>query len=171
MSVVSEQLLRKQLKEIQKNPPQGFSVGLVDDKSIYEWEVMIIGPEDTLYEGGFFNAILSFPKDYPLMPPKMRFTSEFWHPNVHTNGDVCISILHPPGDDKWGYEDAGERWLPVHTPETILISVYPCSPLPTMNLPPTLTQQRSSVKTPKCSRSECVVSYAVPLKICNVQVR
>jgi ubiquitin-conjugating enzyme E2 G1 len=36
---------------------------------------------------------------------------------------VCISILHEPGDDKWGYEKASERWLPVHTVETILISV------------------------------------------------
>lgn len=36
---------------------------------------------------------------------------------------VCISILHEPGDDKWGYEQASERWLPVHTVETIIISV------------------------------------------------
>lgn len=36
---------------------------------------------------------------------------------------MCISILHEPGDDKWGYEKASERWLPVHTVETILISV------------------------------------------------
>lgn len=42
---------------------------------------------------------------------------------VEKNGDVCISILHEPGDDKWGYEKASERWLPVHTVETILISV------------------------------------------------
>jgi ubiquitin-protein ligase len=26
---------------------------------------MIIGPPDTLYEGGFFKTRLSFPKDYP----------------------------------------------------------------------------------------------------------
>lgn len=43
--------------------------------------------------------------------------------SVEKNGDVCISILHEPGDDKWGYEKASERWLPVHTVETILISV------------------------------------------------
>jgi ubiquitin-conjugating enzyme E2 G1 len=36
---------------------------------------------------------------------------------------VCISILHEPGDDKYGYETAAERWLPVHTVETILLSV------------------------------------------------
>lgn len=42
---------------------------------------------------------------------------------VDKNGDVCISILHEPGDDKFGYESASERWLPVHTVETILLSV------------------------------------------------
>jgi len=46
-----------------------------------------------------------------------------WHPNVYPSGLVCISILHPPEEDKYGYEDAGERWLPVHTPHTILLSV------------------------------------------------
>lgn len=74
-------------------------------------------------EGGFFKAHLHFPKEYPLRPPRMKFVTEIWHPNIEKNGDVCISILHEPGDDKWGYEKASERWLPVHTVETILISV------------------------------------------------
>lgn len=39
------------------------------------------GPEDTCFEGGVFPAILSFPHDYPLSPPKMRFTGEMFHPN------------------------------------------------------------------------------------------
>ena len=55
-----------------------------------------------------------------------KSNSEFIHcPNVSvdTNGDVCISILHEPGDDNFGYERASERWLPIHTVETILISV------------------------------------------------
>ena len=42
---------------------------------------------------------------------------------VGKDGDVCISILHEPGEDKFGYERPEERWLPVHTVETILISV------------------------------------------------
>ena len=33
------------------------------------------------------------------------------------------SILHEPGTDEYGYEDASERWLPVHTVESILVSV------------------------------------------------
>ena len=51
-------------------------------------------------EGGFFKASLEFPKDYPQKPPKMKFVSEIWHPNIDKDGNVCISILHDPGDDK-----------------------------------------------------------------------
>jgi ubiquitin-conjugating enzyme E2 G1 len=116
-------LLRKQLRDLSKNPVEGFSAGLVDDGNMYEWEIVILGPPETFYEGGFFKARLSFPKDYPLMPPRMRFISEMWHPNVYPDGTVCISILHEPGEDKYGYEQAGERWLPIHTVETIMLSV------------------------------------------------
>ncbi|XP_034503088.1 ubiquitin-conjugating enzyme E2 G1 isoform X1 [Ailuropoda melanoleuca] len=109
--------------ELNKNPVEGFSAGLIDDNDLYRWEVLIIGPPDTLYEGGVFKAHLTFPKDYPLRPPKMKFITEIWHPNVDKNGDVCISILHEPGEDKYGYEKPEERWLPIHTVETIMISV------------------------------------------------
>ena len=46
--------------------------------NLFEWAVTVLGPPDTLYEGGFFNAVLKFPKDYPQSPPEMRFTSEMW---------------------------------------------------------------------------------------------
>uniref|UniRef100_F1L7Q6 E2 ubiquitin-conjugating enzyme n=1 Tax=Ascaris suum TaxID=6253 RepID=F1L7Q6_ASCSU len=124
MNSQSALLLKKQLSDLKKEPMEGFSAGLQGDGSdIYKWQVLILGPPDTPYEGGFFKANLDFPKDYPQRPPKMRFTSEIWHPNIDKNGNVCISILHAPGDDQWGYEKPEERWLPVHTVETILLSV------------------------------------------------
>ncbi|KAH1159104.1 hypothetical protein GLYMA_11G140900v4 [Glycine max] len=116
-------LLQKQLKDLCKNPVDGFSAGLVDETNIFEWSVTIIGPPDTLYEGGFFNAIMSFPSNYPNSPPSVKFTSEIWHPNVYPDGRVCISILHPPGEDPNGYELASERWTPVHTVESIVLSI------------------------------------------------
>jgi len=116
-------LLRKQLAELNKNPVEGFSAGLIDDEDIFRWEVMIIGPPDTLYEGGFFKCHLYFPTEYPLRPPVLKFLTDIWHPNIEKDGKVCISILHEPGDDRFGYEKASERWLPIHTVETILISV------------------------------------------------
>ncbi|XP_071479943.1 ubiquitin-conjugating enzyme E2 G1-like [Diadema setosum] len=116
-------LLKRQLQDLRKQPVSGFSAGLIDDDDIYKWELLVMGPPDTFYEGGYFKAHLIFPKDYPNKPPKMKFVSEIWHPNIDKDGDVCISILHEPGEDKWGYEKPSERWLPIHTVETILLSV------------------------------------------------
>ncbi|KAK7088793.1 hypothetical protein V1264_022667 [Littorina saxatilis] len=106
-------LLRKQLAELVKGGSEGFSAGLIDDDDVYKWEVVIYGPPDTLYEGGYFKAHLNFPKEYPNRPPKMKFVSDMWHPNIDQEGNVCISILHKPGDDTYGHEQASERWLNV----------------------------------------------------------
>lgn len=86
--------------------------------------MMIIGPPETLYEGGFFKAKLEFPQDFPNMPPVMRFTSTMWHPNIYEDGKVCISILHPPGEDKFNAEETADmRWRPIHGVESIIVSV------------------------------------------------
>ena len=85
---------------------------------------MIIGPPDTLYEGGFFSCRLVFPKDFPNSPPTMTIVSPMWHPNVHPDGKVCISILHPPGEDKMNPNETSEmRWRPILGVEAIIISV------------------------------------------------
>jgi hypothetical protein len=67
--------------ELSRNPPDGVSVGLGDDENIFKWELMIVGPPDTLYEGGFFAALLEFPPDFPNAPPTMTFKTPIWHPN------------------------------------------------------------------------------------------
>ena len=107
-----------------KNPIDLVSVGLVDDSNLYEWEILIMGPDGTLFEGGFFKARLVFPPDFPNMPPTMTFVSDMWHPNVYEDGKVCISILHPPGEDAMNSQElAIERWRPILGVEQILISV------------------------------------------------
>ena len=63
----------------------------------------------------------------------MKFVTPMWHPNskriqsdlsVYPDGRVCISILHPPGTDSLNStETADERWRPIHSVESILLSV------------------------------------------------
>jgi ubiquitin-conjugating enzyme E2 G2 len=115
--------LMSEYKELTVNPPEGLHAGPIDESNYFEWEALITGPSDTPFEDGIFCANLSFPKDYPLSPPKMKFTTKIYHPNVYEDGTVCISILHPPGKDPNGYEDASERWSPVQSVEKILLSV------------------------------------------------
>jgi ubiquitin-conjugating enzyme E2 R len=69
---------------------------------------------------------MTFPDDYPFNPPTFRFNNEFYHPNgkffcalsfyadmasntlslVYPDGRLCISILHPPGEDPISGEKA-----------------------------------------------------------------
>jgi ubiquitin-conjugating enzyme E2 R len=114
--------LTVELKHLHSEPVEGFTV-TANDENLFEWTVAIFGPPKTLYEGGYFKASLRFPTNYPYSPPAMRFLTKVWHPNVYENGDLCISILHPPVDDPHSGEMACERWNPTQSVRTILMSV------------------------------------------------
>lgn len=66
---------------------------------------------------------MTFTKDYPYKPPTFKFLRPIYHPNVYPDGKVCISILHPPGEDEQSGESATERWSPLQGVESILRSV------------------------------------------------
>uniref|UniRef100_A0A672SVI3 E2 ubiquitin-conjugating enzyme n=1 Tax=Sinocyclocheilus grahami TaxID=75366 RepID=A0A672SVI3_SINGR len=112
-----------ELRSLREEPVEGFKITLVDEADLYNWEVAIFGPPNTHYEGGYFKARIKFPIDYPYSPPTFRFLTKMWHPNIYENGDVCISILHPPVDDPQSGELPSERWNPTQNVRTILLSV------------------------------------------------
>ncbi|RSH88794.1 ATPase of 26S proteasome regulatory subunit 4 [Saitozyma podzolica] len=117
-------LLMKEYRDLTADPLQdSITAGPVSEDNMLEWEALIQGPEGTPYEGGVFAAKLVFPPDYPLNPFTMTFDPPLLHPNIYPNGVVCISILHPPGDDPLRYESASERWSPVQGVRSVLLSV------------------------------------------------
>jgi len=143
-------LLKNQLKEINKNPIDGFSVGLTDNDNIYEWSVMMEGPGDTDYEGGYFPCTLTFPKEYPNKPPVMHFkTPGFWHPNVYKDGKVCISILHEAKEDEFNTEEKmSEKWRPILGIEAILVSVQSMLSEPNFSSPANIEASVEAQKKP-----------------------
>ena len=123
-----------------------------------------------------------FSPEYPHVPPKMTFKTPIWHPNgglcttyslqqrilsrkiaeltwhdetVYPSGDVCISILHPPTHDPYGYEHASERWSPVQTPETILLSVISMLSSPNDESPANVEAARMWREDPKEFKKRC----------------
>ena len=119
-----KELLKMQLREINKSKDLGFSVSLIDENDIYKWSFLFSGPEDTIYEGGFFKGILTFPEDYPKNPPQIRMITEMFHPNIYKDGLVNMSILHSPGVDRFNeQEPPEERWRPSLSAEIILLSL------------------------------------------------
>lgn len=48
------------ISELNKNPPEGVSVGLSDDDNMFMWELLIVGPADTVSvsAGGPFFVVV-----------------------------------------------------------------------------------------------------------------
>eukprot|EP00917_Polyrhabdina_sp_WS-2016_P004035 GHVP01009229.1.p1 GENE.GHVP01009229.1~~GHVP01009229.1.p1 ORF type:complete len:208 (+),score=33.87 GHVP01009229.1:1-624(+) len=115
--------LARELRDMGDTSTEGYVAAPLDSENMLLWEAYIMGPKDTPYAGGIFRSEIKFPYDYPLNPPTMKFTNDIYHPNIYENGEVCISILHHPGEDPHMYEDSCERWSPVQSVEKILLSV------------------------------------------------
>ena len=46
-----------------------------------------------MFEGTEYKMSLSFPNDYPFKPPKVKFETGCFHPNVDVYGNICLDIL------------------------------------------------------------------------------
>jgi len=102
--------VQRELKEIAKDTLSGVSVELVGS-SIRKMKGCVEGPKDTPYENGFFYVDIELCDNYPFVPPKMRFITKVWHPNVSSaNGFICLDILKT-------------KWSPALTIKTALISL------------------------------------------------
>lgn len=51
--------LALEYKSLQEEPVEGFRVKLLNDDNLFEWEVAIFGPPDTLYQGGYFKVSIN----------------------------------------------------------------------------------------------------------------
>ena len=113
--------LQLEYNQILKDPNYFYSVE-PDKKNFLKWNILLICPYDTIFEGATLKCYIEFPKEYPIKPPVFRFIDNLFHPNIYPDGKVCISILHE-GVDVYGYEDINERWNPSHSVNSIIMSI------------------------------------------------
>ncbi|SPN97636.1 related to ubiquitin-conjugating enzyme CDC34 [Cephalotrichum gorgonifer] len=118
---MAEKRLLSELQALQKEKWVHIEV---DDANIKKWNIglMVVNP-DSVFSGGYFKAEMTFAKDYPYVPPTFRFQTRIYHPNIYSDGRLCISILHAPGEDEMSGEQASERWSPLQGVESVLRSV------------------------------------------------
>ena len=107
---MSAKRITVELAEIIKDPPASCSAGPVDEVDIYKWEATIMGPEGTPYMGGVFKLSIDFPTNYPFKPPKVRFLTKIYHPNINSSGGICLDILK-------------DNWSPALTVSKVLLSI------------------------------------------------
>ena len=102
--------IQKELIDLGKDPPANCSAGPLDEKDQYHWQATIMGPDDSPFAGGVFFLNIHFPTDYPFKPAKLNFTTRIYHPNINSNGSICLDILK-------------EQWSPALTISKVLLSI------------------------------------------------
>ncbi|CAN7036832.1 unnamed protein product [Brassica oleracea var. botrytis] len=73
-------------------PLDGIKV-VVNDDDFSQICADIEGPVGTPYDNGLFRMKLALSHDYPHSPPKGYFMTKIFHPNVASNGEICVNTL------------------------------------------------------------------------------
>ena len=110
--------ITRETQMLAKDPPPGISAGPRPENYRY-FDVMIEGPQGTPFEGGSFKLELFLPEEYPLKPPKVRFVTPIYHPNIDKLGRICLSVLKLPQDG----QDNSSGWTPALNIRTTLLSI------------------------------------------------
>ena len=78
--------------------------------NILNMEITFMGPKECPYEEIISTISIQIPKEYPHRPPNMNFLNKIHHPNVGSNGNICLDILK-------------DQWRPIYTLRTTLMSI------------------------------------------------
>ncbi|KAM5374208.1 hypothetical protein ACJZ2D_006668 [Fusarium nematophilum] len=128
---------KRLMQELQPLQKEKWVTIETDDTNLLRWKLglWVVNP-DSVWHGAYLKAEMKFPVEYPYQPPTFRFlTKNICHPNVYTDGNLCISILHRPGEDEQSGELANERWNVLHGVESVLRSVLLLLDDPEINSP------------------------------------
>ena len=124
---MAQKRINKELQDLGRDPPAQCSAGPVGD-DLFHWQVgrvldvgyfhpmiplqaTIMGPSDSPFQGGVFFLSIHFPTDYPFKPPKVAFTTKIYHPNINSNGSICLDILR-------------SQWSPALTVSKVLFNFF-----------------------------------------------
>ncbi|KAJ2325165.1 ubiquitin-conjugating enzyme E2 N [Coemansia sp. RSA 1694] len=108
MSMVSKRII-KEVERLRLDPVPGIEADLIDDNIRY-FSVRMNGPNDSPYADGCFLLELFLPDEYPMSPPKVRFLTKMYHPNIDKLGRICLDILK-------------DKWSPALQIRTVLLSI------------------------------------------------
>lgn len=120
--------IKKELHDFANDPPAQCRAEPIGD-DLFHWLAYLQGPGDSPYQNGVFCLDITFPTDYPFKPPKVSFKTRIYHPNINSNGSICLDILRT-------------QWSPALTVSKVLLSVSSmlCDPNPDDPLVPEIAR-------------------------------
>lgn len=83
------------------DPGPGISAWPPDENNMMCLQAQIQGPQESPYQGGLYNLTIDIPDRYPFEPPRVRFTTPIYHPNIDSDGRICLDTLKIQPHGSW----------------------------------------------------------------------
>ena len=83
------------------DPGPGISAWPPDENNMMCLQAQIQGPQESPYQGGLYNLTIDIPDRYPFEPPRVRFTTSIYHPNIDSDGRICLDTLKIQPHGSW----------------------------------------------------------------------
>ena len=64
-----------------------------DCPDVFHWQITLIGPKGTDYEGGYYKIEAKFRENYPDTAPILKFATKIFHANINYNGHICLNSI------------------------------------------------------------------------------
>lgn len=101
--------LQQELMTLMMSGDKGISA-FPESDNLFKWVGTIHGAAGTVYEDLRYKLSLEFPSGYPYNAPTVKFLTPCYHPNVDTQGNICLDILK-------------DKWSALYDVRTILLSI------------------------------------------------
>jgi len=78
--------------------------------NIQDFIVYLRGPSGTPYVGGIYKLSFKLDNTFPYQPPKIKFVTPVYHPNIDEDGNICLDTLK-------------QQWSPALCIDHVILSI------------------------------------------------
>lgn len=96
-------------RNMRDGPPEAILASPYRD-DLFLWAAVVLGPVDTPWENAVLRLEMKFTDRYPAVPPVVRFLTKVFHPNIYSDGAICLDLLK-------------DKWSSAYTVSSILVAI------------------------------------------------